>query len=99
MSSAKAGDLREAASCGGVGYGGEQGRDRGGWVVVGRERAESREQRKRAERERAEARVFWKMVTEIFSINRFPKFTEGFSGQKNKRFPLTRFYSETNVRK
>ena len=62
MSSAKAGDPREAASCGGVGHEGEQGRDRGGWVAVGRERKESREQRKRVERERAEARVFWKMV-------------------------------------
>jgi hypothetical protein len=42
MSSAKAGDLREAASCGGIGHGGEQGRDRGGWAAVGRERKESR---------------------------------------------------------
>ena len=45
MSSAKAGDLREAASCGGVGHGGEQGRDRGGWAAVGRERKESRSTR------------------------------------------------------
>ena len=59
MLSAKAGDPLEAASSGGVGHGGEQGRDRGGWAAIGRERKESREREKR---ERAEARVFWKMV-------------------------------------
>jgi hypothetical protein len=42
---------------------------------------------------------FGKWFTEIFSVNRFPKFTEGFYGKKNKRFPLTKFYTETNVRK
>jgi hypothetical protein len=59
-------------------------------------RAESREREREREQRHA---CFGKWFTEIFSVNRFPKFTEGFSGQKNKRFPLTRFYSETNVRK
>uniref|UniRef100_A0A2N9IQX8 Uncharacterized protein n=1 Tax=Fagus sylvatica TaxID=28930 RepID=A0A2N9IQX8_FAGSY len=38
MSSVKVGDPHEAASCTGVGHGGEQGRERGGWAGVGRER-------------------------------------------------------------
>ena len=99
MLSAKAGDPLEAASSGGVGHGGEHGRDRGGWVAVGRERKESREQRKREERESRGTRVLENGLRKFFPLNRFPKFTEGFSGQKNKRFPLTRFYSEINVRK
>jgi hypothetical protein len=61
------------------------------------------EREKRAEKERREREqrhaCFGKWFTEIFSVNRFPKFTEGFSGKKNKRFPLIRFYSETNVQK
>ena len=66
MSLAKAGDPREAASCGGVGHGGEQGRDRGGWAAVGRERKESREQRKREERESRGTRVLENGLRKFF---------------------------------
>ena len=56
MSLAKAGDPREAASCGGVGHGGEQGRDRGGWGWLGsgwaREKREQGAEKECRERER-----------------------------------------------
>uniref|UniRef100_A0A2N9J132 Uncharacterized protein n=1 Tax=Fagus sylvatica TaxID=28930 RepID=A0A2N9J132_FAGSY len=66
MSSAKVGDSREAASCGGVGHGSEQGRDRGGWAAVGRERKESREQRKRVERDSRGTRVLENGLQKFF---------------------------------
>ena len=63
---AKAGDPLETASSGGVGHGGEHGRDRGGWAAVGRERKESREQRKRDERESRGTRVLENGLRKFF---------------------------------
>ena len=53
------------------GWGGGSGRIEARWV----------RERERAERESRGVKCFGKWFTEIFFVNRFPNFSEGFSGQ------------------